>query len=274
MSREIRAVADLPVEICRNLQVLFCDLDDTLTEGGLLPVESYDRLWRLNRCGVGVVPVTGRPAGWCDHLARMWPVAGVVGENGAFYFRYDRRRKRMIRSHTLTEEQRREGRRRLENVRRRALQEVPGAAVAADQPYRIADLAIDFCEDVEPLSRADVRRICAIAEEEGAAYRVSSIHVNCWYGDFSKITCVKRFTGEQLDRRFASLPALFIGDSPNDEPLFQEFETSIGVANLRDFMDDMRFLPGYMTRREAARGFVEAMDVITGKRGGSAVGED
>ena len=266
MSREIQDVTALPERICRELEVLFCDLDDTLTEGGLLPSEAYDRLWRLSRGGIAVVPVTGRPAGWCDHLARMWPVAGVVGENGAFYFRYDRRRKKMIRSHTLTEEQRREGRRRLENVKRRALREVPGAAVAADQPYRMADLAIDFCEDVDRLGRSDVRHICAIAEEEGAAYRVSSIHVNCWYGDFSKITCVKRFIEEQLGRSFESLPSLFIGDSPNDEPLFEEFETSIGVANLRDFMDDMRFLPGYITRREAARGFVEAVDVIVARR--------
>jgi hydroxymethylpyrimidine pyrophosphatase-like HAD family hydrolase len=198
----------------------------------------------------------------------MWPVAGIVGENGAFSFLYDRRRRRMIRRYTLSAEEREQGRRKLKRVRERVLREVPGAAIAADQPYRIADLAVDFCEDVKPLSRADVRRICAIAEEEGATYRVSSIHVNCWYGEFSKITCVKRFTRDLMGASFEALKgeALFIGDSPNDEPMFQEFETSVGVANLRSFLSDMTHLPRYITIGKAAAGFREAVDVILDKR--------
>ena len=261
-------IAHIPRAFCRRLQLFFTDIDDTLTSQGLLPADAYAALWELHDSGIWVIPVTGRPAGWCDHIARMWPVAGVVGENGAFSYLYDRKAKRMIRRYTLTREEREEGRRKLERIRERVLREVPGAAIAADQPYRVADLAVDFCEDVEPLSRADVHRICGIAEEEGATCRVSSIHVNCWYGDFSKITCVKRFTQDLTGGSFDALKgkALFIGDSPNDEPMFQEFETSVGVSNLQSFLSDIKHLPRYITAEKAAKGFREAVNVILDKR--------
>ena len=72
-----------------KIRYVLCDIDDTITTGGKLPAESYAALWRLHEAGYGVIPVTGRPAGWCDLIVRQWPVTAVVGENGAFvyYFR-------------------------------------------------------------------------------------------------------------------------------------------------------------------------------------------
>jgi hypothetical protein len=247
---------------------VFTDLDDTITENGLLPAESYAMVWRLQAAGIRVVVVTGRPAGWCDHLARMWPVDGVVGENGAFFFAYDRDRRRMDRRYLLSAPQRAEGQARLARVRERALVEVPGCAVAADQPYRIADLAIDFREDVAPLPIEQVRRIAEIAREEGATAKISSIHVNCWYGSFDKVTCVRFYVRERarLDWDQARGRTIFFGDSPNDEPMFQGMDYSVGVANLERYLDDMEFLPRYITRAEAARGFCEAGDVILSRR--------
>ncbi len=261
----IRAI---PTELCRRLTYLFTDLDDTLTEDGLLPPESFRMVWRLHEAGIKVVVVTGRPAGWCDHLARMWPVDGVVGENGAFFFAYDRKVRRMGRSYLLSAAEREEGRRRLERVRERALAEVRGCAVAADQPYRIADLAIDFREDVAPLPMEQVRRIAEIAGEEGATAKISSIHVNCWYGDFDKVSCVRFYLRERsgLDWAEARARSLFVGDSPNDEPMFEGMEHSIGVANLTRFLEDMRHLPRYLTEAESAEGFCEAAETILSRR--------
>ncbi len=247
---------------------MFTDIDDTLTTNGLLPAEAFSALWKLHAAGIRVVPVTGRPAGWCDHIARMWPVAGVVGENGALYFAYDRRGKKMRRVYSLGEGERAAGRLKLEKIRQRVLAEVPGAAVASDQSYRIADLAIDFCEDVQPLDRSRIEQICRISREEGATYKVSSIHVNCWYGAFDKISCVKRLVEEQTGRAFTQSRSrvVFFGDSPNDEPIFAEFEYSVGVANIRNFMADIRHLPVYITEAEASAGFAEAVGIILRKR--------
>ncbi len=261
-------IQQIPKAFCQRLTWLFTDIDDTLTTSGLIPSFAFDALWQLHDRGVRLVPVTGRPAGWCDHIARMWPVSGVVGENGAFYFAYDRKRRKMKRRFSVSDREREEGRRKLGRIKERALAEVRGAGIAADQPYRISDLAIDFREDVEPLDRDAVRRICEIAREEGAVCKVSSIHVNCWYGDFDKISCVKTFLQEEERQNFDSIldRILFIGDSPNDEPMFKEFAVSVGVANLKDFLDDLVYLPRYITEQDSSLGFSEAVCEILRKR--------
>jgi hypothetical protein len=262
-------VFELPAERCLALATLFTDIDDTLTSDGLLPASTFQALWALSEAGVRIVPVTGRPAGWCDHIARMWPVAGVIGENGALIYAYDRAARRMRRSYLIDEEERREGRRRLERIRERVLSEVPGCAIASDQPFRLADLAVDFREDVQPLGEEAVREICRIAESEGAVCKVSSIHINCWYGHFDKVTGVRRFladAGQRLEDPRVQASSLFLGDSPNDEPLFRALEVTIGVANIRPFLKDLRHPPAYITRQEAAAGFAEAVGVILAKR--------
>jgi HAD superfamily hydrolase (TIGR01484 family) len=263
-------VRELPAECCRALATLVSDLDDTITTGGLLPASTFQALWALSAAGVRTVVVTGRPAGWCDHIARMWPVAGVIGENGALIYAYDRPARRMRRTYMLGEEERREGRRRLERIRERVLREVPGCAIANDQPFRLADLAVDFREDVGPLGPQEVREICRIMESEGATYKVSSIHINCWYGAFDKVSGLRRLLadeGRDLDELRVRETMLFTGDSPNDEPLFRALETTIGVANILPFLPDLPHPPAFITEREAAAGFAEAVEIILAKRG-------
>jgi HAD superfamily hydrolase (TIGR01484 family) len=263
-------VRELPAERCRALATLVSDLDDTITTGGMLPASTFQALWALSAAGVRAVVVTGRPAGWCDHIARMWPVAGVIGENGALIYAYDRPARRMRRTYLLGEEERREGRRRLERVRERVLREVPGCAIANDQPFRLADLAVDFREDVGPLGPQEIREICRIMESEGATYKVSSIHINCWYGAFDKVSGLRRLLadeGRDLDELRVRETMLFTGDSPNDEPLFRALETTIGVANILPFLPDLRHPPAFITEREAAAGFAEAVEIILAKRG-------
>jgi len=261
-------VRELPRGLCRELSFLFTDIDDTLTTGGMLPDSSYGALWRLMRAGIRVVAVTGRPAGWCDHIARMWPVAGVVGENGAFCYLYDRQRRIMKRRYDPRLGGP-EDRRALLQMAERVFREVPGTAYSADQAFRISDCAIDYCEDVPPLSLADVEAICRILAEEGAQYKVSSIHVNFWKGNFDKLSGVALFLTEEgcggLEQ--AMHRSLFIGDSQNDEPLFAGFAHSIAVGNLRRFLPLLTHLPEYITEADAADGFCEAADLILSRRG-------
>jgi HAD superfamily hydrolase (TIGR01484 family) len=269
---EPKPIARIPAPFCRRLKTFFCDIDDTLTAGGLLTSKSFSSLWRLHRSGIEVVPVTGRPAGWCDHIARMWPVAAVIGENGAFYYTYDRERRKMRRVSLVAEEERRKGRKKLERVRERVLEEVPASRIAADQQFRITDLAIDFCEDVvPPLREEEIDRICRIIEEEGATYKISSIHINCWYGSFDKVSGVSRFLaerGQKLESAEVQGSTTFIGDSPNDEPMFAAVRHSIAVANIRNFLGRLRNLPAYITGENSAAGFGEAVQVILKLRGG------
>jgi HAD superfamily hydrolase (TIGR01484 family) len=260
-------LAGIPPGLCRGLSYLFTDIDDTLTTDGLLLDSSYGAMWRLSRAGIRVVAVTGRPAGWCDHIARMWPVAGVVGENGAFCFLYDRG-KRLMRRRYHPALGGPGDRAAMARVAERVIREVPGTAYSADQAFRISDFAIDYCEDVPPLSSESVKEICRILAEEGAQYKVSSIHVNFWKGNFDKLAGVGIFLEEDGRRDIAAAleHSLFIGDSPNDEPLFAGFPHSIAVGNLRRFLPLLTSMPEYITRADAAAGFCEAADAILERR--------
>ena len=101
-------LSSFPLAVLRAIRGVFCDIDDTLTTGGRLTADAYTALERLERAGLQVVPITGRPAGWCDHIARMWPVAAVVGENGAFYFRYDAAARRLVKRYLVSPQERAE----------------------------------------------------------------------------------------------------------------------------------------------------------------------
>ncbi len=257
-----------PLADRRALRVVCFDIDDTLTTDGRLTAQAYTAMERLQKAGLLVVPITGRPAGWCDHIARMWPVDGVVGENGAFYYRYDRGTRRMIRRYAASEKERAEHRRRLDALARRILDTVPGAAIAADQFCREADLAIDYCEDVPPLPAAAVERIVALFEEAGAKAKVSSIHVNGWFGDYDKLTTTRILLSEAfaIDETMQKTAVVFIGDSPNDAPMFAHFPNAVGVANVLAFRDALAAKPTYVTRGRAGEGFAELAAAILAAR--------
>lgn len=258
----MRPLADFPLEARRGLRFVLTDIDDTLTVDGRLPSASLRAMEQLAASGLHVIPVTGRPAGWCDHIARMWPVDAVVGENGALYFAYDRAKRQMRKGFAKNRQEREADRQRLERLRARILAEVPGAGIASDQDYRIADLAIDFCEDVPRLDQKDVERIVAIFEAAGATAKVSSIHVNGWFGSYDKLSMTRRCLADcfDLDMEAAKTQIVFAGDSPNDQPLFAHFENSVGVANVRDFA--LANPPHWVTRERSAAGFQELAEAI------------
>jgi len=257
----LRPAEEIPVEVCRRIRYVFTDIDDTLTLSGRIPAAAFDALSAAHEAGLRVVPITGRPAGWCDHLARMWPVAAVVGENGALAFALEGERMRRIwapRQPDAAE--------RLEQIREEVLAAVPGCKVAADQRYREYDLAIDIREEVAPLDDAAIDAIVAIFVRHGAVAKVSSIHVNGYFGDYDKLTMCKRCLPELLGEALDPEQAVFLGDSPNDEPMFSFFPHAVGVANLSGFVHRMSALPRYLTRAEGGEGFAEFLSLLLVRR--------
>jgi HAD superfamily hydrolase (TIGR01484 family) len=264
----MQPLATMAPDTFRDVRYILTDIDDTLTLAGKLPAAAYSALWRLAAAGYQVVPVTGRPAGWCDLIARQWPVAGVVGENGALYFRYDDKHKVMERRYWKTAAERAADRRRLETIRAEVLRAVPGCAVAADQAFREADLAIDFCEDVAPLDRRAVAAIVDCFERNGATAKVSSIHVNGWYGDYDKLAMSRRFFRDvfAVDLEKSRLQVVYAGDSPNDAPMFGFFPHSVGVANILHFSGQLEHQPAWVTEQEGGDGFAELADRLLSTR--------
>lgn len=260
-------LATLPAEVCRGLVGVFCDIDDTLTwEGRLIP-EAFVGLHALQRAGLRVVPVTGRPAGWVDHIARMWPVDGCVGENGGLWFYLAKGR--LQRNFLQDDATRIANRNALDAAAANILAAVPGTALASDQPYRELDLAIDFCEDVPPLDRASVEQISAEFARVGATSKVSSIHVNGWFGDFDKREGCRRLVQDRWNEDlYASRERwLYVGDSANDEPMFEVFPHAIGVANVAEFLPQMAHWPGWITHGNGGHGFAQIVEHVLSHRG-------
>jgi HAD superfamily hydrolase (TIGR01484 family) len=257
-------LTEFPAAERSAIRFVLTDIDDTLTTDGRLGAAAYGAIERLSASGYRVIPVTGRPAGWCDLIARFWPVDGVVGENGALYFRYDRAARTMTRRFWLSDAEREEARRRLDRLAAAIIAAVPGARIAADQPYRVADLAIDYREDAGPLSPAAVDRIVALMREAGATAKISSIHVNGWFGDWDKLAMTRHLFAEiyGIDRDRQRRSVAFIGDSPNDEPMFAFFPLSVAVANIRPFLPLLAARPAYVTVGEGGAGFVEFAETL------------
>lgn len=261
-----RPIAESNPEAWESIRYIFTDIDDTLTTEGRLTADAYLMMERLSARGVGIIPVTGRPAGWCDMIARFWPVRAVVGENGAFYFRYDHAARQMIRVFSDSAENRACNAERLQAVLEEVLATIPGAAAAADHAYRETDLAIDFCEDVPRLPDVAIDRIVEIFHNAGAVAKVSSIHVNGWFGDHNKASMTRKLLRDELGIDDASPEAqeicAFIGDSPNDAEMFGTFSKSVGVANLKNLIARCEALPAWMTENNSGAGFCDFADLV------------
>jgi HAD superfamily hydrolase (TIGR01484 family) len=260
----MRPFSEFPSRSKSQIQYVLTDIDDTLTVNGRLPSAVFSAMEKLQQSNIHVIPITGRPAGWCDHIARMWPVSGLVGENGAFYFCYDLEKRKMIRRYFKSEPERLRDQKKLDSLRKEILRQVPGSDVSADQAYREADLAIDFCEDVDPLPKSSIDKIVQLFEKAGAQAKPSSIHVNGWFGSYDKLTMTKLLLKEiyHLDVDQKNEWVLFIGDSPNDCPMFDFFCHSVGVANIHVFEGELSSEPAWVTERIGGYGFEEMVEIL------------
>lgn len=249
----------LPKNQARKVRYVLCDIDDTITTCGKLSATAYTALWRLHDSGIHVIPVTGRPAGWCDMILRQWPVSAVVGENGAFaYYTQDGRLCTFTHPSVVSGD----SQRRLSVLCDACLAEVPGSRISRDQFARIYDVAIDFNEDPPYLGLETAQRIQTVCQKLGATAKISSIHVNAWFGDYSKVDMTRLFFAQVLgeDEEAMKSGVLFFGDSPNDEPMFAFFPLSVAVANIRPFIAQLRYLPTYVTQECSGEGFACAVE--------------
>ncbi len=263
-------ISSLRAEEARRVRYILMDIDDTLTTDGKLPAESYAALWQLHSSGLTVVPITGRPAGWCDLIAREWPVDGVVGENGAFalWENAGHRLASMTHPEAISNSDSR-----LIVLRDEVLAQIPGARLARDQFSRLYDIAIDFAEEEPQLPLSAAHEILSIFLKGGARAKISSIHVNAWMGDYDKLSTALLY----LKTRFGyddvrdSGSVIFVGDSPNDEPMFSHFPIACGVANVHRYRDFMKALPHFVTRFESGAGFAEFAATFIARRSGIAI---
>jgi HAD superfamily hydrolase (TIGR01484 family) len=265
----LQPLSRFPLAARRAVKGILTDIDDTLTHDARLEPPAAAALADLRAAGVPVVAVSGRAAGWCEDVALNWPVDAVVGENGACYMLREAGGRLSVRC-VQDEAERAENRRRLLALAAEALRRVPRAQLAHDLAERLADIAIDYAERVGPLDDAEVARLVETFHEGGAHAQPSSIHVNCWFGDFDKLTTTRLLMAERfgVDLDSDKTAYVYVGDAPNDAPMFGFFPHAVAVANFRRFAARVKTLPAYITEGERGTGFAEVAAAVLAARSG------
>jgi HAD superfamily hydrolase (TIGR01484 family) len=254
----LQPLSSLPDSQLRYIDFLLFDVDETFTTHGVLTAEAYASLFDLKRAGVRTIPVTGRPSGWGNVMLSTWPIEACVTENGGVIsWKDDAGVARLQIIHT---EQRGPGYIvALRSLGERIAKRFPEIRVSADQPYRLTDLAIDYNEQSKNVSEDTVRAVVEMMHEAGYNTAVSSIHIHAYYPRNEKADGVYPLMqtkfGLTVDEVHAR--AAFIGDSPNDASLFSWIPISVGVANVRDALDQIETPPAYVCERACGAGFVE-----------------
>lgn len=257
----MKSIAELSARDAEKIRYVLMDVDDTITTNGKLPANAFAALWKAYDSGLIVVPITGRPAGWCDLIVRQWPVHGVVGENGALVFwEIEGSLHRLYNEKAISNSHHT-----LHKIIERVLREIPHTRIAGDQFARMFDIAFDFAEEEPRLPLDCAKKIQDICEEMGAIAKISSIHVNTWMGTYDKLSMATRFLTEQYGYSDPN-QVLFFGDSPNDEPMFAHFPLSVGVANVSEYTPYMKYLPAYITSQRSGAGFVEGIEKLLSQR--------
>jgi HAD superfamily hydrolase (TIGR01484 family) len=265
----VEPIRTLSAQHARNLSGVCFDIDDTITRHGTLELAAYAALFQLAEAGLRLIAVTGRPLGFAEVAARMWPIAAAVGENGAGFVTraapgiqlgyWDDAATRALQAQKL------------ESIRQRVAREMPHVQLSSDSWARRCDLAFDVGEEAQ-LPRAEVDRLVAIIEAEGVLATVSSVHAHAQLGEHDKAQGVARaayvlwgLSADEVRRSF-----LFVGDSGNDAAAFAWFEHSAGVANVTRFLDRLPSPPRYVAESDHGAGFAEIARELLDKRGAGA----
>jgi len=267
---EMQPLADWPREERARIAGVLTDIDDTLTTDGAVPVQVVDALGALRDAGLHVIPITGRPVGWSEPFAARWPVDAIVAENGAVALVQERPHPGpppegvgVKKLYVQDEATRMENRARMQQVAERIVRDIPGATVSRDSDGRETDIAIDHSE-FSHLTQQRIDQVVAAMREASMNATVSSIHINGWYGEHSKLSGARWIVRELLQRELdAELDRwVYVGDSTNDVLMFQHFPHSVGVANIRRFEHQLAHKPKWITEGERGAGFVELVRAL------------
>jgi HAD superfamily hydrolase (TIGR01484 family) len=274
----MKSLSDWPVEQRRNIIGVFTDIDDTLTTHGDISADVLQALVDLKAAGLHVIPITGRPVGWAESFAKTWPIDALVAENGGVAwvaknivkniskigmqpaYSLNNALSKVYQNDALI---RAENSLKMQKIAALVTSKIQGVEVSKDSAGRETDLAFDYNEFAN-LSVDTVQQVVELLQAQGMQTTVSSIHIHGCFGYFDKWTGAQWIVQELFQRDLAAEldKWVFVGDSGNDQAMFQHFTHSVGVANIRRFESQLTHLPRYITPSERGAGFAEVAELL------------
>ena len=260
----MKPLASWPQAAREKIAGVFTDIDDTLTTDGAITPDALQALQNLKAQGLMVIPITGRPVGWSIPFASTWPVDAMVAENGAVALLHNAQTKQVSKIYQQDLATRTHNFQEMQRIAKRVLQEIPGTVMAQDSPGRETDIAFDHSE-FHHLSQDQILQVTQLLQQEGMTATVSSIHINAWFGDHNKWHgaqwTLKELTGRDLKQELDQW--VYVGDSTNDQVMFEHFTHSVGVANIKRFEKELKHLPAYIAKQERGAGFAEVARLLS-----------
>jgi HAD superfamily hydrolase (TIGR01484 family) len=242
---------------------VFTDIDDTLTTDGAITPDALQALHNLKAAGLMVIPITGRPVGWSMPFALKWPVDAMVAENGAVALLHNAQTNQVSKIYQQDQAIRNHNFEQMQRIARKVLEEIPSTVMSQDSAGRETDIAFDHSE-FHHLSTQQIQQVVTLLQQEGMTATVSSIHINAWFGDHNKWHgaqwILKELTGRDLAQELDQW--VYVGDSTNDQVMFEHFTHSVGVANIKRFENELQHLPKYIASKERGAGFAEVAKAL------------
>lgn len=243
------------------IKYFFSDVDDTITTDGRLEVEALQALYKLKDKGIETILVSGGSAAQALTYINQWPIKAIITETGAlaYYRNEDNCIKKWInpRLDIYSYEDKKD---------KHFLEELYGRVrrvkLSQDSFGRLYDIAIDY-NQVEPfLNQNEVDEVLKTCKELNVSYQVSSIHINCFFGNYNKKNAIEEFVHFLYDKSFYDIKneSAYAGDSKNDELPFSMFKYTFAVANIKKYLKDMKYKPVIVVKGVGSKGFAEIVD--------------
>ena len=262
-NHKMKPLSSWPQNSRHKIVGVFTDIDDTLTTDGAITPDALQALHNLKAKGLMVIPITGRPVGWSIPFASTWPVNAMVAENGAVALLHDATQNQVRKIYQQDLATRTHNFQEMQRIAQRVLNEIPGTVMAQDSLGRETDIAFDHSE-FHHLSQEQIQQVLKLLHQEGMTATVSSIHINAWFGDHNKWHgaqwILKELAGRDLNQELDQW--VYVGDSTNDQVMFEHFTRSVGVANIKRFEKELKHLPKYIAQKERGAGFAEVAQTL------------
>jgi HAD superfamily hydrolase (TIGR01484 family) len=259
----MKTLSSWPITEHHKIVGVFTDIDDTLTTEGAITLDALQALHHLKAAGLMVIPITGRPVGWSIPFASTWPVDAIVAENGAVALMHNPTTNQVNKIYQQDEATRTHNFEQMQWIAQKVLKDIQGTIMAQDSPGRETDIAFDHSE-FHKLSKNQIQQVLQLLKQEGMTATVSSIHINAWFGDHNKWHgaqwILKELTGRDLKQELDQW--VYVGDSTNDQVMFEHFTHSVGVANIKRFENELQYLPKYIASKERGAGFAEVVKAL------------
>lgn len=233
-----------------NISLIISDVDDTITSNGKLKPNALEAMYKASEKGYRIILLSGGSAGWCEVYLRQWPIFMVVAESGAVMIYKDENGQICYQQNPIITKENLDSRDKL-------LRMIGEERLSSDQYARLYDIAVDLSK----VNEKELNDIKSMADVMGASYAQSSIHLNIWFGDYSKSKGLLAFMNLcGIDEETLKEESIYLGDALNDEEMFKLIPNSIGMKSVLDKKEEFKTLPKYISSYYGGDGFDEALD--------------